>query len=234
MDTTFKTPRILKPPLFLITLAALALGLVAFLVWKNHQAWFSPETIKPFLETARNSEWGFAAVVAIYVIGGFVLFPVTVLSLVTAAVFGKLWGPVYAMAGALASGAVVYGIGHCAGTMGVRGLLGRRAQKIDKLFEKAGILGVAAIRFLPVAPYSIVNLAAGISSVSFFDFMLGSFLGFLPMFIIKGFVGDSLLQVLLEPKKETIMYLALGLVLWLALIIASYLLSRRWRRGRTR
>lgn len=221
-------------PLFIIAaLVALALVIGAFLLWREHQEWLSAATVRPFLEKSRASVWALPAVIFIYVVGGFVLFPVTVLSLVTAAVFGRFWGPVYAMAGALASGAVMYAIGHYAGTKGVRRLLGNRIRKLDKLFEKAGVIGVAVIRFLPVAPYSIVNIAAGISSVRFFDFMLGSFLGFLPMFIIKGFVGDSLLQALLNPTTETMLYLAGGIAVWLVLIVATYLFSRRWHKGRT-
>lgn len=213
----------------LFSLAFIAIFVAVAWMIRTHLEWFTPESVQGFLLQARRSPWSFFIVLFLYVAGGFVLFPVTLMSLLTAAVFGSLWGPIYGMTGALASAALMYALGHWAGIKGTRRFLGDRVRSIDAKFKKAGVFGVTIIRLIPIAPYSLVNIAAGISSVRFFDFMAGTFLGFLPAFLVKGLVGDSLTQVFLNPKKETLVYLTLGLTLWMALTVGTYFLTKKWR-----
>ncbi len=213
---------------FFILLGLAAIGVIFYL--KGHSEWFQPARIKEFLEFAQNSKFALPLVCLVYVIGGFFLFPVTVLSLITAAVFGVILGPLYGMLGSLLSAAIMFWIGNVAGLKGLRKFFGEKIRAIDRKFHDSGILGVAALRFIPIAPYSIVNLAAGISSVTFFDFMVGTFLGFLPGLFIKGLVGDSLVQVFISPNPKAKVHLALGVVLWVALVAASYFLTKQWRK----
>ncbi len=220
-----------KKNLFLVGALLFVFGLFisAFLLNQRHR-WLSAENIQLFLNTSRQSQWAFPIVCLSYILGGFVLFPVTILSLLTAAAFGPFWGPLYAMGGALSSGAVMFGIGHLAGFKLLRRVLGERIRKLDYCMKEAGIWGIALIRFLPLAPYSLVNLAAGMSSVRFIDFLIGSFLGFLPASVVKGFLGDALVQSVIKPNPQTKNYLILGVLGWLALVIFSIWIAKRWRR----
>lgn len=197
---------------------------------RHYGSLFTPENLRSLIEMSRVSQWSLPLVCLAYVIGGFILFPLSVLTLITSVVYGAIKGPIYSMCGALLSGAIMYGIGHLIGVAGVRKLLGHRLLRIDRYFKKSGIFGVILLRFLPIAPYSIVNLAAGICSISFTNFILGSFLGFLPSFIIKGFVGSSLMEAILSPTTQTKIYLGLGLLLWFLLALSSYWLARKRQR----
>ncbi len=200
---------------------------------QSHPEWLSTEQITGFLERARDSRFALPLVCLAYIVGGFVLFPVTLMSIITAAVFGALLGPIYGLCGALSSAAIMFWLGHLAGLRGLRKLFGSRIQYIDKKFHRSGIIGVVVIRLLPIAPYTLVNLAAGISSIPFFDFIMGTLLGFLPGFIAKGFVGDSLLKTFVEPTPRSVSYLILGITLWLGLIMVSYRFAKRWQRTHT-
>lgn len=225
----------LRNPSRFVFLCAIPLALIAIAAFFLIRHWtdgFDPREIERLLRAARGLPWSLPVVVGIFVVGGFVLFPVTVMSLLTAAVFGAVRGPVYAMCGALASAAVMFALGHFAGLKGLRRLMGERARRIDHQFRDAGVVGVAIIRMIPIAPYSVVNLAAGISSVRFTDFLLGTFLGFLPAFIVKGLVGDSMIRILLEPTPRSIAILALAVAAWIALTVASSILVKTWRRRR--
>ncbi len=222
----FTNPRKHRLIFFTILIFSL-IGIFVYL--KSHLEWFHPERIKVFLEYAQTSRFSLPLVCLIYVVGGFVLFPVTILSLITATVFGSLLGPLYGMVGSLISATVMFWLGHWAGLNGLRNLFGERIRSIDRKFHKSGIVGVAALRFIPIAPYSLVNLVAGISSITFFDFIVGTFLGFLPGLLVKGFVGQSLTEVLINPTPTARLDLFLGIILWLSLAIASYFLARLWR-----
>lgn len=207
-------------------------GLVTMALFSAWSEWINPEKIKAFLDVSRGTVWAFPLVCLVYVVGGLIMFPVTMLSLITAAVFGPLWGPLYAMTGALLSGAVLFGIGHFAGIKGIRKLIGERARKIDAKMEDKGVFGIVTVRLVPIAPYSLVNLVAGISSIRFLDFMIGTFLGLLPGLIAKGFVGDSLVQAFINPSPATYAYVAAGILFWIALAGGTQLFINRLRRGR--
>ncbi|MBC7370327.1 MAG: VTT domain-containing protein [Bdellovibrionaceae bacterium] len=227
--TTIRNPTLIKILAGGIIIAAVV-GL--FHLLNLNLDWFHVDNIRSFLMASRSSPWALPTVIAVYVVGGFILFPVTVISLVTAAVYGSIWGPIYGMCGALTSASVMFWIGRWVGQKGLRRFFGERLLRIDRQFADAGILGVAFFRMIPVAPFSIVNLAAGISSLTFWNFIAGNFLGFLPAFIVKGLVGDSLTQIFLDPTPKSIGLLIAGGVLWIALMIGTYLLTRRWKKRR--
>lgn len=104
----------------------------------------------------------------------------TVLSLAVAAIFGPIWGPIYGIMGALLSSAILFGIGKLSGNAGLRKIGGPKVEAVDEKLKKSGIVGVAAIRMLPIAPFSLVNLVAGISSIGIVQFLIGTFLGMFP------------------------------------------------------
>ncbi len=211
---------------FSVLFMVLAIAGISYI--STHTEWITAENVEAFLYSARGTLWGLPLVCAIYVLAGFVMFPVTVLSLATAAVFGAVLGPLYAMCGALLSAAVLFWVGELVGMKWLRKLFGEVAQKIDRKMHAQGVLGVAAVRMVPIAPFSLVNLVAGISSIRFWDFIAGSFLGLLPGLVAKGLIGDSLAQLVLNPSADTIAYLGVGIVVWIILLIGAQKLVRRY------
>lgn len=77
--------------------------------YEDQDAW--RESLARFLETARGTPWAFPLVCLLFVISGVVLFPVSILNLVCAMVFGY-WGIFYALVGGMLNTAVYFGAGH--------------------------------------------------------------------------------------------------------------------------
>src|SRR6185295_1830277 len=127
-----------------------------------------------------NGTWAAVAVILLFVLAGLVMFPVMVLIAATAAVFGAWPGVLYAGAGALASAMVTYAIGRWFGPRGLRQFFGPRLNLITRSFEHKGIPTVTLVRLVPVAPFSIVNLAAGTIAIPALDYLLGTALGLAP------------------------------------------------------
>lgn len=207
-----------------LTIIAVLGGLM---FWASQSiSWLSSESINAFLEKSRGTYFALPTVLLVYVVGGVLFFPVTVLSLAVAAIFGPIWGPIYGIMGALLSSAILFGIGKLSGNAGLRKVGGPKVAAVDNKLKKSGIVGVAAIRMLPVAPFSLVNLVAGISSIGLIQFLIGTFLGMFPPMIAKGLVGDSIAQIWQNPSPETIGYLAAGIVLWGLMIFGSQKFAR--------
>ena len=77
---------------------------------------------------------------------------------------------------------------------------------------------------LPVAPYSVVNLAAGAARVPFRDFVLGSVIGISPGVIGITLFEDQLEQMIRSPSLLTLVTLAVIL----SLMLLGVTWFRRW------
>jgi uncharacterized membrane protein YdjX (TVP38/TMEM64 family) len=91
-------------------------------------------------------------------------------------------------------------------------------------------LAVAAVRVLPIAPFSLVNLAAGAASVGLWRFLGGTILGMAPGFILLSALGDQLYRLLSEPTPAALAAVAGLVLLW----IAALFVVRRWARREAR
>ncbi|HKP22290.1 MAG TPA: VTT domain-containing protein [Dongiaceae bacterium] len=140
------------------------------------------------------------AVILVFVALGLVMFPVMVLIAVTAAVFGVWPGVLYAGLGALASAMVTYGIGRWLGPHGLRQFFGPRLNLITRSFARKGIPTVTLVRLVPVAPFSIVNLAAGAICIPALDYILGTALGLAPGLAIMSVLGDRAITLIQQPS----------------------------------
>ena len=101
----------------------------------------------------------------VFVVAGLLVFPVTVLIAATAATFGPWLGFAYATAGALASAVVAYGVGALAGRQTLEDVMGPRLNRVRRTIARRGVLAIAAIRMVPIAPFTLVNLVAGASKI---------------------------------------------------------------------
>jgi uncharacterized membrane protein YdjX (TVP38/TMEM64 family) len=73
----------------------------------------------------------------------------------------------------------------------VRRLGGRRLNRVSRTLAKRSILAVVFVRIVPVAPFTIVNLVAGSSHVSFRDYFLGSAMAMSPGIVIISVLAES-------------------------------------------
>jgi uncharacterized membrane protein YdjX (TVP38/TMEM64 family) len=162
--------------------------------------------------------------VGAFLLGGITAFPVTVLILATAYAFDAWPAMIYSLVGCLSSAIFLYGIGRQLGRRNVVRFAGKRLNRMNRLISKHGALAVAAVRMVPVAPYSLVNLAAGAVRVPFRDFVLGTFLGMSPGVIGITFFENQVEELLRDPNPVSFVVLAL-LLCFMLLGIYGF---RRW------
>ncbi|HET9904016.1 MAG TPA: VTT domain-containing protein [Xanthobacteraceae bacterium] len=214
-------------------------GLAALLILALPLAWqytplsnlAAPEAVRAGLLRITGGFWAPLAVIAAFVIAGFVAFPVTVLIAVTAATFGPVFGFLYAGAGALASALVVYLVGAWAGKEVVRDLLGPRLDRIRRRIVRRGVIAVALIRLVPVAPFTFVNLVAGASQIRLHEYLLGTLLGMTPGLLVMSALGAQIFEILRNPTAENVAILGACVVGWIALSVGIQILVSRLRRG---
>ena len=104
------------------------------------------------------------------------MVPVILLIAATGIAFGPVLGPVYAMAGCLASASTGFAIGRWMGLRRVTQLGGERIARVTRALKRNGTLAVFLVRKVP-APFTLVNIVVGASTIRFRDFIVGTVLG---------------------------------------------------------
>jgi len=212
----------------------LASFLLLALVWRYTRLsdLAQPGAMAALLGAIAESPWAPVAVVAVFVIGGLIGFPVTVLIAATALSFGAWPGLAYAAIGSLASASITYALGSWLGTKPLRRFLGPRLNRIRRAITRQGILAMTTIRLVPVAPYTVVNLVAGALGISFRDYLIGTILGLTPGLLAMTLLGDRILRVVQNPSLLHIAILVALVIAWIGLFFGlQVLISHRGRRG---
>jgi uncharacterized membrane protein YdjX (TVP38/TMEM64 family) len=207
--------------LWKVTLATVLLAVLT-LVWyvTPLAAWADPEPVRAWLAAAAQEPWAVALVVGTFLAGGLVAFPVTILIAATAAAFGQWFGFLYATLGVLSSALAVYGLGAQFGQKALHSLMGPRLHRIRTRITRQGVLAVAAVRVVPVAPFTFVNLALGASGIKLVDYLAGTLLGMLPGLIVMSVIGHRIVAIISEPSFAQLSLLALAVIGWIVVSLA--------------
>lgn len=181
----------------------------------------APAELAAAMNSLANTPSAPLLIVAGYVVGGVVAFPLVVLNATTAAAFGPVLGFTYALLGSCASAAVTYAVGASLGRRHLQSFFGPSLGRIRQRIARKGIFAVAAIRLVPIAPFSVVNLAAGASSIRFMDYMVGTVLGILPGLLLMSALGFQIYRFMLSPSATDVLLLAAGLSVWVFMVVAA-------------
>ena len=123
-------------------------------------------------------------------------------------------------------------LGSLLGREALYRMLGERWRHGLEGVRKRGLLAVVTFRLLPIAPFTLVNLAAGASGIRFVDFLVGTLIGMLPGLVLMSVMGDRIVRILAEPSASDIAILVLCVAGLIGLAIAAQaVLSRRGGRS---
>lgn len=186
------------------------------------------DVIAGWFDAAQGHPFAPLLAITAMVASGFVAAPLTLTMIPTLLLFGPGLGSLWTLTGATISAAVFFQIGSrgaaVAGRLGVPGLLHDR---LSRLLEGNGIVAAALARFLPLAPYPVVNLALGASPIRFRDFLVGNLLGLLPWVGLYAVVGERLREAIVAPSLQAgIALLLSAIVIAAATVGAAHVASR--------
>jgi uncharacterized membrane protein YdjX (TVP38/TMEM64 family) len=178
-----------------------------------------PDRVRAALQTFSEGPWGPLMVLGAFVGVSLLFFPITVLIAATAAAFGPLLGFVYAATGSLISALITFAIGARVGREALNNVLGPRLNRVRNKISRRGLIAVALIRLVPIAPFGIINLVAGASRIPLSDFVMGTALGMVPGIVAMAAVGHQIARMITEPSLDAFAWLTLAMLGWIALSI---------------
>lgn len=173
-----------------------------------------------FLAPIRDSVVGPLVVIVAFVVAGLVAFPISLVVLATLLAYGPIAGSLLAAVATMISAFTGYVVGRVAGRPILRRLGGRAVDRLGHALERWGLLACAALRVVPIAPFTLVNLIAGTSGVRSFDFIAGTLLGVVPGVIAAAVFSDAVTH----PGHRSMLALGAALV-----IVAAAWIWARWR-----
>lgn len=181
----------------ILLLTMLAMG--AAWVWTPLREWIDLDTVTGAAVSIKAMPAAPLLAIGAYVAGGLVVFPVTLLILATIFAFGPVAGFAYSLLGSFLSAVVTFGIGKALGRRAARLIAGRRLLRLGHLLRRRGLIAMVTVRLVPVAPFSVVNVAAGTFNVRFLDFALGTLIGMAPGIFTLAVLGERLEHAIRHP-----------------------------------
>lgn len=207
-----------------IFLIAGVLALAAIWRWTPAGEWVDIASARSAGEWIRRQPLTPLLVIAAYIFGGMIAFPVTLMIMATVMVFGPWWGLAYALAGSELSALVVFGSGRLLGRDAVRRFAGSLLNRLSQKLSDSGLTAIITFRIVPVAPFSVINLIAGVSEIRVKDFAIGTFVGMLPGVAAIALLADRISDSLRHPDMAR--FAALGIAV---LLVGGGLVGlRRW------
>lgn len=163
-------------------LGAIAVGAAAL---------FSPATVVARLEHLATHPLQFAlALLVVYLVRPFLLWPVSSIALVLGYVYGPVVALPIAVGGAAISGLPPFFVARYASSDG--GLFGSVRETGQRLTDSVGeTRGVLVARLSPI-PGDPISYAAGLSNVSVGAFVAGTLVGEIPWALVTVFAGSSM------------------------------------------
>jgi uncharacterized membrane protein YdjX (TVP38/TMEM64 family) len=113
----------------------------------------------------------------------------------------------------------------------LQSLLGARALRVQRRIVGKGIVAVAMIRMVPIAPFTLVNVLAGASQLRLSDFLVGTILGMAPGIITMAALGAQIADFARNASWSNAVPLGLTIVAWIGVCLGVQFLMT-WLSGR--
>ncbi|MCP4327700.1 MAG: TVP38/TMEM64 family protein [Alphaproteobacteria bacterium] len=189
-----------------------------------------------FLDRVRalgNSPVAVIVVLAAYPVSGLLMLPTTLIILASLALFGPLWGFIYAILGCLLNALAFYGLGRVFARRSLGFLFSRQLDQVTAMLAGHEILAVAAVNWSQVVNLMLSGLAAGVLRIGFGRYSVGTLLGTVPGIIVLTIFEDRPDKAIHQPTTVNVVGLIAVAIFWLfAAIWCARRLVKGWRHAR--
>ena len=149
--------------------------------------------------TAVYEEHGFAVVsvfITLYILQTALSLPgATIFSLAAGAIFGAVMGTVYAVTAATIGATLAFLATRYLFRDSVQNKFGSKLDKINRELSREGLNYLLFLRLVPLFPFFMINLAAGLTNIRLSTFFFGTLIGIIPGGFVYCNAGASLASI---------------------------------------
>jgi len=137
-----------------------------------------------------------AAFIGVYVVQTALSLPgAAILSLAAGAIFGAVPGTAYAVVGATVGATLAFLLTRYLFHETVQRRFGVRLETINRELESAGLNYLLFLRLVPLFPFFLINLGAGLTQLPLRTFFIGTMIGIIPGGFVYCNAGASLASI---------------------------------------
>ena len=211
----------LRSSLFLLIM----FGVVGVLIFSSRNFLFADDmTLGVLLGPIRDSHWGLPVTILIFLCFSLLGVPQWVLIGASVATFDPLTGGFYAWLSTLIAASSHFWFGRKFGARHMKSISRGFVERLVKILQGNAFVTSFVVRLVPTGPFILVNLAAGVASMRYRAFVLGTALGIIPKILIVVLLGQGLLSAT-QSKTYMAMFVFAALMM-----LGIMLLSRRYLR----
>lgn len=183
--------------------------------------------VRTWLGGAERAHWGLPAAILIFTVAAFIGAPQFLLIAACVVAFSPEVGFWYAWIATIVSGAVTFLVGVVGGQGVTRRYAGATGGRFTRFMDKNAFWASFVVRFVPTAPFIVVNMTMGAARMKFLPFIGGLALGVLPKTAIVAFAGDGIMDALEGNFGMAALAAAAVILIWFAVVYITRRVVRR-------
>lgn len=190
----------------------------------------SGASAQAWIGAGAHGPWALPVAVAAFTALAFLGAPQFVLIAAAVVAFGPWAGFIYSWIGNLVSAVLGFYVGRRVGARALRNFAGQGLRDFMDMVGRNGFWASLLVRLVPAAPFIVVNMAAGVTSMRFVDFLAGTAIGSTPKIALVAFAGEAMTQAVRTGGVGHWLSLGLAAAAW----IAAGLAARAWIKRKER
>jgi len=192
----------------------------------------SETDINSWLQTVKGTVWALPLTILIFVVAAFIGAPQWALIAGAVIAFGPTYGAGYSWFATMVSASLDFWIGSWVGAERLKRYGGDLVNRMVGLVRKNGFVTSFTVRLVPTGPFVLVNMAAGVSRMTFPAFFMGTGLGIVPKILTVAFLGKGIFDAFANRGTWFVFVsVALAAVLIVVMLFARRRLSQRQQTG---
>jgi len=184
--------------------------------------------VQSHIRAVRDSPFGCIGVCVAIAVLGSVGVPITLLVASAGAILAPRWTVPISLLGVTGASLAGFAFGRFVPESPLQSHALRKLQSALRAFKKNGVLSVAVIRNLPIAPFVVVNAALGCTGLTWSAYLIGTVVGILPGVVLQSLFGRQLFDIFENPTAANIARLAGIVFAFCAVVIGT---QKVWQRS---
>jgi uncharacterized membrane protein YdjX (TVP38/TMEM64 family) len=184
-------------------------------------------------KAAAESSWALPIVIVCFTAASFIGAPQFLLIALAVAAFGPVRGFMFSYVATMISASTNFLVARLFGARWLQRHRGATLKTLTDFVGRNGFYSALIVRIVPSAPFVVVNMGMGMTTMPYMAFLAGTAVGVIPKTTLVALLG-KIVQRARAGETDAILYLVLAALVWIVLAyLARWLIRRRTVRPST-
>ncbi|MGL5314491.1 MAG: TVP38/TMEM64 family protein [Peptostreptococcaceae bacterium] len=201
--------------------STLLILMIVIVIYKVYSLDIGIDDIKGYIDS--YGRMGPVVYIIMFSLVPLTLFPDSLLAISGGLAFGFINGYIYTTIGALIGGSISFYISRKLGRDAVKKITKEKLDYIEQIINERGFFIIFLLRLIPLFPFDVISYGAGLTSITYKDFILATLIGTIPGIAVFTNIGAQAVNL-----GSSSFYISIASLL--ALFAVSFFLKNRYFR----